>query len=213
MIRTRAKEYLTLIKRLAIIGGMIAAVVIVWRACGKPSDGDDFAIDQTPLRVEKIRAIAELNTINFRDEVVVDSVEYYKNIAEQMAGNSEKLRKDFTIDYSNIRRRLTLIVKGELIYGFNLEKKFGVLQNDSLIEIILPQPQLLTVSLSPANTEVFAENGDWQDFERIRLQEKAKRKMITSGERLNLKEKAKAPVENLLRKLIRTNKKLVIRYE
>lgn len=213
MIGKKANAYITLIKRLAIVGGIVAAAILLWRMWPGKETEAEFTIDETPLRVEQVREIIELNTINFRDEVVVDSVEYYKNSTERLVGTSQKFQQDLTLDISPIKRRLTLIVKGELIYGINLKKrKMEITQTDSTVVITLPQPQLLTVGLSPANTEVFVENGNWQDYERIHLQNKAKRRMILSGERLRLAEKAKEPVERLLRNLVKTSKKVIIAY-
>ena len=48
---------------------------------------DTYAIEDTPLHVEKVRSIAEISTISYRDEVVEDSIEYYKSTSEQLSGN------------------------------------------------------------------------------------------------------------------------------
>ena len=106
-----------------------------------------------------------------------------------------------------------MIVKGELLYGTDLKKHELIIvpQGDSLI-VKIPQPELLSVSLTPQNTEIFIESGKWRDYERQALQRKARAKMIASGERLNLKEKARAPLERLLEQLIVTDKQLVIEY-
>jgi hypothetical protein len=214
MARTKFKEYLTLTKRLVTLAVLVLAGFLLYRWI-RPlvSPEDEFTIDDTPLRVEQVRAIVELNTLNFRDEVVVDSVEYYRNAAERLVGTSEKMQSDFVLDLSPIRRRLTMIVRGDLLYGVDLKKKeMKVSSTDSTLTILLPQPTLLTVSVSPENTEIFVENGTWQDYERQQLQAKAKGKMIASGERLKLVEKAKYPLEKLLQKLVKTEKKLEIRY-
>ena len=218
MVRTKLQEILTLIKRLAILGGLVVAVILIWRWCSGPKESDDFVIDDTPLRVEQIRKIIELNTVKFRDEVVVDTVEYYKSSGEKMAGIYEKLSDPNQIEHglsgSNVKRRLTLIMKGELLYGVDLKKKkFSITSDDKQVLVKLPKPSLLTVSLTPEKTEVFVENGTWQDYERQALQRKAKAKMIASGERLRLAEKAKEPLERVLRQLIITDKPIVFRYE
>lgn len=217
MARRNLRELATLISRLAVIAGIAIAGILIYRWWNRPSAGDDFVIEDTPLHVEEIRRIIELNTIKFRDEVVVDSVEYYISTSEQIAGNVKKLfdpdQIRHGVSHSNVKRRLTMIIKGELLYGFDLKRKeFLVTVNDSQLVVKVPQPELLSISLTPKNTKIFVENGDWHDFERQLLQRKARNKMIASGEKLNLEEKAKAPLERLLKQLVQTKKQLVVEY-
>lgn len=218
MVRTKLQEVLTLIKRLAILGGLVVVILFTWKWCSGSGEEDDFVIDDTPLRIEQIRKIIELNTVKFRDEVVVDTVEYYRDAGEKISGTMEKLQDPNQIRHglsgSNVKRRLTLIMKGELLYGVDLKKrKFAITSDEQQVTVTLPKPTLLTISLTPEKTEVFAENGEWKDYERQRLQEKAKNKMIASGEKLKLAEKAKEPLERVLRQLIKTSKPIVFRYE
>ena len=196
-----------------IIIGMIFIYQYV-RSCGRK---DALDIEDSPLHVEQVRAIIELNTITFRDEVVADTVEYYRNMAEQIAGNIEKMKSPeqakYGIQGSNVKRRLSLIMKGELLYGVDLKtQEFTITPKDKQLIVRIPEPRLLSVSLTPQNTQVFMEHGIWKDYERRALQSKARRKMIASGERLHLKEKAKEPLERLLRQLIRTDKAIVVEY-
>jgi hypothetical protein len=215
--KTKSQQVQTLITRIAVIAAIVIAVVLLYRWLYAPKQAE-YVLDDTPLHVEEIRKILELNTIKFRDEVVVDSLELYKSEDEAFSGSLEKI-----IDYqqlkngltpSAIKRRLTLIMKGELLYGIDLKRKdFSVMpgkNNDLLIKI--PEPELLSVNLTPENTEVFVENGHWKDYERQILQRKGRQKMIDAGEQLNLSEKAKAPLEKLLKQLIRTDRQLVFEY-
>jgi hypothetical protein len=217
MVRKKLSEIKTLIGRLVTIGVLVLIGVLVYRWWFSNGQNDDFVIDNTPLHVEEIRKIVELNTIRFHDEVVVDSVEYYRNLSEQIAGNYEKLYDPDQIRHgiyhSNVRRRLTLIVKGELLYGFDLKRKeLIVLPKEGKLIVRVPNPELLSVNLTPENTEIFVENGEWKDYERQLLQRKARLKMIASGERLRLEEKAKKPLEKLLQQLIRSDKPIVVEY-
>jgi hypothetical protein len=217
MERKKISEIKTLIGRLVVVGGLVLVGVLVYRWWFSNSKGDDFVIDDTPLHVEEIRKIIELNTIRFHDEVVVDSVEYYRNAGERLNGNYEKLydpdQIQHAVRYSNVKRRLTLIVKGELLYGFDLKRKeFSVTPKDGKLVVRVPNPELLSINLTPENTEVFVENGEWRDYERQMIQRKARNKMIASGERLQLEEKAKKPLEKLLGQLIRSDMPIVVEY-
>lgn len=217
MVRNKIKEIRTLVFRLAVVGGIVVLGVLLYRWWFADESKEGWAIEDTPLHVEEIRRIIELNTIRFRDEVVVDSLEYYSNAAEQISGNLNKLidpdQVKHGISSSNVKRRLTMIVKGELLYGVDMKRKdFSVTPENGRLVVRIPQPELLSINLTPENTEVFVENGEWRDYERQMLQRKARSKMIATGERLKLREKAKAPLERLLRQLIRTDQPLVIEY-
>jgi len=212
----KIKEISTLIKRLSVlvlIGIGIYIVIQVIKG-GSPTNAK---IDETPIRVEQIRSILELNTIRFRDEVVVDTVEYYKDSWSQSMGVLEKLTDFNTMDEalksSPIKRRLTLVVKGEMLYGVDLKTKdFDIIEKNDTIVLQLPEPTLLSVSVNPSNTDVFVENGVWSDYARRKLMIKAKKKMIASGEQLHLTTKAKEPLEKCLKQLIKTEKPLKIEY-
>ena len=214
----KIKEIQTLIIRLLIVGLIAFGGYWIYQLFFKGPAGDEIVLEETPLKVEQIRSILELNTLKFQDEAVVDSVEYYKSESEMIWGSLDKLTDPNQFKHglhpSGVKRRLTLIVRGELLYGVDLKRKdFQFLPKGDTLTIVIPQPELLSVSINPKGTEVYLENGDWQDYERAGLQRKARNKMIASGERLKLPEKAKAPLEKALRTLVKTDKTLVIKFE
>lgn len=172
-----------------------------------------FEIENTPIKIERIRALAELATISYKDEVVVDTVEFYKNSQEIIEGSLQKI---FDVDQfkhgikpSLVKRRLTLIVKGEVKVGFDLkDNNFKIEQNDSLITVKLPKPQINDIISSASSTKVFQENGDWSDREITALKVTARKKMRRNALDLQLDEKAKSTVMTLFEKLLKTNKKV-----
>ncbi len=218
MKQSKLQQWKTLVLRLGILAGIIVVGIFVWNLIANRSDEDEFTIDETPLRVEQIRSILELNTMKFQDEVVVDSVEFYRSTTEQATGSLEKLFSYSDIENafttSPVKRRLTLIVKGELLYGVNLKTNdFQVVPKDDTLYVQLPQPELLSVSINPKSTEIFIENGVWRDYERRALMNKARKRMIASGEQLHLARKSKEGLEKTIRQLLPTDKPLVIQYE
>lgn len=213
----KIRELKTLIVRLGILAiiGIVGYFVYRWFAGGTSSD--EITLEETPLRVEQIRSILELNTLKFQDEVVVDSVEYYKSAGEQVSGNLEKLfdpdQFKHAVKASLVKRQLTLVVRGELLYGVDLKRKdFRLVPVGDTLEIYIPEPELLSVTLTPKQTQVITENGYWKDYEVIDLEKKAKKKMIRSGDQLHLVERAKTPLEKCLKGLVRTRKTVVIKY-
>ncbi len=214
----KIKEIQTLIIRLALVALIAFAAYWVYQLFFKGESSDEIVLKDTPLKVEQIRSILELNTLKFQDETVVDSVEIYKSESDAIWGALDKITDPDQFKHgmraSIIKRQLTLIVRGELLYGVDLKRKdFQFLPDNDTLTILIPQPELLSVSINPKGTEVCLENGDWQDYEKAHLQRKARNKMIASGNRLKLPERAKAPLEKALRALIRTDKVLVIKFE
>ncbi len=214
MKRQKIREILTLIVRLIALTGIIFLVYFLFF---RKSNSNEIVLEDTPLKVEQIKSILELNAINFQDEVVVDSVEYYQNMGEAFSGTIEKLfdinQLKNSLKSDGIKRRLTLIVRGNLMYGVDLKKKdFQFKTYDDSTILILPEPELLSIETNPANTEVYIENGYWKDSERIILMNLARKKMIQTADELHLKEKVKKPIEKLLHVLNASNKKLIIQY-
>ncbi len=214
MKRQKIREILTLIVRLIALTGIIFLVYFLFF---RKSNSNEIVLEDTPLKVEQIKSILELNAINFQDEVVVDSVEYYQNMGEAFSGTLEKLfdinQLKNSLKSDGIKRRLTLIVRGNLMYGVDLKKKdFQFKTYDDSTILILPEPELLSIETNPANTEVYIENGYWKDSERIILMNLARKKMIQTADELHLKEKVKKPIEKLLHVLNASNKKLIIQY-
>ena len=218
MKRQRIREIRTLIIRLALVAVIAFAGYWVYQLFFKGESADEIVLEETPLKVEQIRSILELNTLKFQDEAVVDSLEYYKTADDAVWGALDKLTTPDQFKHGlradGIKRRLTLIVRGELLYGVDLKRKdFQFIPQGDTLLILIPQPELLSISINPKGTEVYLENGDWKDYERAHLQRKARNKMIASGNRLKLPERAKAPLEKALRALVKTDKILVIKFE
>ena len=193
----KIKEIRTLVIRLGALGILGLGVFLIVQLFRGGGDSSDVPIDDTPLRVEQIRSILELNTIKFRDEVVVDTVEMYEDNWEAGFGPWEKLldfnRMDEAFKASPIKRRLTLVVKGELLYGVDFKPKvFDITERKDTIVLSFPEPTLLSATVNPSNTDVFVEIGSWSDGARKKMMLKAKSKMIATGEKLYLPTKAKA---------------------
>jgi hypothetical protein len=218
MERKKIKEIRTLIVRLGTLAILFVIGYFLYTFFAGEAKKAAFEIDETPLKVEQIRSILELNTLKFQDETVVDTIEWYASTSEQVAGTFEKL---FSYDQmkngiisNGIKRRLSLIVKGELLYGVNLKTKdFSFKEQGDSIIVTIPQPELLSISVNPNNTEIFVENGFWKDYEKQQMVIKAKNKMIRSGLELKLSERAKTPLLKLLQQLIKSDKKVVIQFE
>ena len=56
---------------IALIGYLVYLFFI------KDNESDSLIIDETPMHIESIRTIAEISTVSFKDEVVMDSIEFF----------------------------------------------------------------------------------------------------------------------------------------
>ena len=194
---------------LVMIGGV--GFLIYWLFF-KPDDGDYVQIDDTPIHIESIRAIAEISTVNYKDEVVMDSVVFYTKPSSFGWAQSREMYD--RIMNGGIKRRLTLIVKGEVRFGVDLTlMDLKLRQTADSIFIKLPKPKIIDVVLTPHRTEIFQEVGSWSDRERRMLEARAKEKLIKNAKSLNLNDKTEKNMRNLLRQMIRSTKILIITFE
>lgn len=174
---------------------------------------EKLQIEDTSIQIESIKTIAEISTVSYHDEVVLDTVEFYD-------GNYDIL--DVTdwpdiydrINHRNIKRRLTLIIKGEVRYGVDLsDENFKIDNQLDSIFITIPKPEILNVIIIPSKTEVFQEKGKWNDAARKELEERAKDILRTSAENLGLHEKSIENTTQLFEKLLNSPKIIIVNFE
>lgn len=167
-------------------------------------------IDDTPLQIESIESILEISTVSYTGEVVVDSVEFYNGDFDWTNLNDWWNVKD-RLDHPDVKRRLTLIVKGEAKFGFDLKKdSLDITPMGDTIYVKIPKAKLLGVEISPSKTEVFQEQGEWSDSERKQLEYKAIDKIKTSALLLDLETEAQESAVKLFNKLIIPNKTILV---
>lgn len=172
------------------------------------SDKDELTIDQTPIHIESIKTIAEIATVSYKDEVVMDSIEFYRS-KKSIYDPREWMR----IYDRNVKRRLTLIVKGEVKYGIDItDNNYELRSNEDSTWLKLPSPKILDIIISPNRTEIFQETGKWQDTERKRLEVLAKIELKENAENLHLREKAKLNLERLFKTLLDPDKEIIITF-
>lgn len=194
---------------LLIIGGVGYLVYLFFF---KESEEEELKIDETPIHVESIRSIAEISTVNYKDEVVMDSVIRYKGNSTWSWFDSRQMYDKYL--NSNIKRRLTIIVRGEVRFGVDLsESNFETRQTEDSIFIKLPKPKVLDVVVSPSKTEVFQEQGKWSDRERKTLEVKAKAKLVENAMGLDLNSKTEKNMRRLMKQMIITDKKVIITFD
>lgn len=200
-------EYRRLIVNLAVVGILLGIVAVIYFMFFTSKE-NKLTIDDTPISVESIKSIAEIAAVSYRDQVVVDSVEFSKEDYSMY-----DYRKYLELYNHGIERRLTLIVTGETKYGVNLTKReYQLDRKDDTIFLQLPAPELLDVIVVPSKTEVYTELGEWNDHERRILETKAKLKFISNSKNLQLEKKAEQNIRTLFEKLMGSHRPLVINF-
>lgn len=202
----KTSEFIRLLKNLLVVAVIAIAGYLIYQYFSG-SDEDDLQIEDTGMRIEAIKTIAEISTIIYTDEVVMDTLEHY--------GKSPGVfEQPFAAYYRNIKRRLTLIVHGNVRYGLDLTSgNYFIQNNQDSIWITLPKAEILDIEVTPSKTEIFEEIGTWPDGTRRRLEMKAKLALKRNSQALKLEEKAQQNAEKIFRKMVPTDKKLIIKFE
>lgn len=203
------RELIRLIKNIIVIAAIAIFGFIIYQYFFK-SDDNEIKIDETPIHIESIKTIAEISTISYKDEVVIDSVEFYKEHSQSLYDPREWLR----MYDRNVKRRLTLIIRGEVKYGVDLTSgKYSVESNADTIWMHLPEPKILDVLIVPSKTEIFQEKGKWKDRARKKMEMRAKMKLKENAEKLKLQEKARKNTRRLFKTLVQSNKTILIQFD
>jgi len=114
-------------------------------------------IENTPIVVKQIQAIAQLVTISAYEELVADTT-----VIDTKSINIPLLPP---IQLSTLPRKLVIIGKSTTNIGIDMQQ----LRNNDIsgtkdsIHIILPAAQILDVIVNPSDVEVFIEEGAWDN--------------------------------------------------
>ncbi len=206
------QDYKRLLKNIVALG-IITLLVVSGYYLYTRERGKTSTIDETGIKVESIKNIAEISTISYKDEIVVDTVEYFKDEPDLLNPLDWRDLYDKTMN-RDVKRRLTLIIRGEVRYGVDLtDQNYHIEQNEDSIWLTLPNSEVLDVIITPSLTEVFEEQGEWSDGTRKLLEAKALHKLKTNAESFGLRERANENIELLFSKLLPSKKKLIIDFE
>jgi hypothetical protein len=139
-----------------------------WWLLGKmnllPSLGDIFSpkkveIDRTPVVIQQIKSLAQLVTVTAYTEVTADST--------MRSTLGERLRDVFNPFSVQVNMNRQLVIVGNVVVhaGVNLDKlnpQQVFIRGDS-ISLQLPPAEILDVILNPSGTDIFVEEGTWNN--------------------------------------------------
>jgi len=206
----------TCIGRMLLLAFVTAVLVLlVQRMHWLPDFGNWFKakpalIDNTPLVIKEIKAIAELNTVTMYQELIIDSVTY-------VPSKIPLIVNPFTFGIQPIltRKELVLVVKGRVKAGINLQNlgDKNVFVKDDSVSLTLPHAVITDVFLNPSGIETFYENGEWSNEEVIAVKQSARRKLLQEADRQRLLQRADDKARLVLEHFLRAAKftKITIR--
>ena len=198
-----------------IIITLIYFVLLQVRKCTQTTN--ELQLEDTPLSIDRIEAIAQLATLSYRQEFVLDSTEHYKNVSDQMKGELDKIFKQGdlknTVKNHNIDRRLTLISTVSAAIGIDLTKIEQDPRGGDTVIIRSPHPGILQIGIDYRETEIFIEIGKWSDTERKKIELKAltKAKQILSDKKLI--DQSRTKYESIIRQTVTSKTALFEYYE
>jgi hypothetical protein len=185
------KKLLTLVNLLLLAAVTLLAWLALSRAGVLPgfafrSGSKPIHIDDTPVMVRQIRAIAQLLTQSYYSETVFDS------------GTIE------TPPFQ-ANKRLILIAKGEVLAGFDLRdfNEASITRRGNTAIIALPAPRILDVIINPSGFETFLADGDIRFEERVQLQEQARNRFRRDIDKARILENSASQGRKIIEKFFR----------
>lgn len=145
-------------------------------------------IDDTPIIVKEIRALGQVITATFYDEVVVDSL--IKRSFPQLPVTDD---------------HLVIIARGKVLAGVDLK-----LLTDSSITVVkdtiwmqVPQTRIIDVIINPADYEIFEEKGKWSPGTVTAVKLKASAKIMSNAYNKNIIATAEAKARLVLQDFLK----------
>ena len=142
-------------------------------------------IEETPVLIQEINALAQLMTVTYSDEIVMDTAKLGIGIPSlvPMVGGSI---------LSPALDKLVIIGRGKVIAGTDLKqmKEEDIVQTGDSINISLPSSTILETILNPSDFETFIEKGNWNEAAVVALKVKIRNELNNRALKENILEQS-----------------------
>ncbi|MEO6636870.1 MAG: DUF4230 domain-containing protein [Ginsengibacter sp.] len=157
------------------------------------------AIEQTPIIIKEINTLAQLITITYADEVVMDKIKTGNRLPSLMTGG-------FGTILVPSSERLVIIGRGKVIAGIDLKRlqEADVTTDEDSIHIILPRAQILNTIVNPSGFETFDEKGDWSEAEVTSLKVEIKNEIARRALQQNILQLARERSKNIIETFLKS---------
>lgn len=179
---------------------LLLAVFVIWLALQwnrLPSLKNWFkskpvTIQNTPVAIKQIRALAQLITVSMYEELVVDS-----NAVDNTTLNLPLLPG---IMVRSSERSLVLVGKITTQVGIDMQKlgNSDISGTTDSIHILLPPAEVLDAIINPSDVTVFIEKGEWNNTAVINLKNKMQTLAIADAQSRGLLGASEAKAREVL---------------
>ena len=175
------------LKNVLFIAAFTLLVIFIFQKVNiLPSIKDIFSskpvlIEETPILIQEINALAQLMTVTYSDEIVMDTAKLGIGIPSlvPVIGGSV---------LSPALDKLVIIGRGKVIAGTDLKKirEQDIIQTGDSINITLPSSSILETILNPSDFETFIEKGKWNESAAIALKVKIRNELNDRAKKENI---------------------------
>ena len=148
-------------KYILMIVGILSLIFILQKIKWLPSFENIFksqpvVIDETPIVLKEIKTLANLITITYSDEIVMDTAKIGNRLPSLLPTNIGTLLVP-GID------KLVIIGRGKVLAGTDLKsiQSTDIYAKDDSVHLFLPKAKILQTIINPSGYEIFEEKGNW----------------------------------------------------
>lgn len=167
-------------------------------------------IEETPILIKEINTLAQLMTITYSDEIVMDTVKTgigIPSLVPVIGGSMLSPALD----------KLVIIGRGKVIVGNDLKKiqENDISQTGDSINIQIPASTILETIVNPSDFEIFIEKGNWNDAAVIALKLKIKNEMNSRAIKTNILSQSDQRCKNIMETFLKNSgfKKVGIQFK
>lgn len=167
-----------LFKKIVIAAALIFVIIFLFQKISWfPSFKNIFrsqpvVIDETPIIIKEINTLAQLVTVTFTDEVVMDTAKVGNGMPSLLPLSIGTILTP-SVD------KLVIIGRGKVIAGTDLKqiKEKDVFVTGDSIHVNIPAAQILQTIVNPSGFETFIEQGSWSEAAATSLKVKIRDKI------------------------------------
>lgn len=148
---------------------------------------DKLGIDKTANVVQGIKAKAELVSVCYHDQFVIQSER------ERVVNENAVMKMLGSADTKVVTDKLVYICSGKVYAGFDLKKLADgdITAHGDTIFASLPAPEILEVAINPSDFKTFVEEGTWSFDEAKEVKVGAKERLMQDAEKFEILNRAK----------------------
>lgn len=152
-----------------------------------------LVIEETPIVIKQINALAQLVTVTYADELVMDQAKTGNGIPSIVSAGIGMMMLPPT-------DRLVMIGRGKVLAGIDLKTitNADVKITEDSIHLTLPHATILNTIINPSGFETFDEKGSWSEAEVIALKLKLKNELTQRAIQQNILQQAEKRSKNII---------------